>query len=489
MNRKDWRRIVLRRVSWRSDLSQDTIDDVNEQLNLAQKKLASDCPGAFRPDTECIVLLPDVTDASSGRTMAATVDPWVMDFGLVSSGEAFVTDGTWDGLYHLEAADGDGQLHRRQIREFWSADSPADGLPHYFAALDRPWRSVADTGMSFRLHQPEFFFRDDVTEVLDGAAWALNRTQLVPIPEDFLAHYGEHDYRGNAKGPPDYLVRGRQFQLDAPTKTPTLARDTHDNPGYPWLGPHPLVTCRMVYTYVWGKKDAELLAPQGSYDPLWESSPSPVSNSVTMPDGTMRLKLTGLPNIDFMQGFDTTGTLRKGHSGIRKRIYVYIDGIVAGGGFGTDSIEAQGVPLYLGEVDGNVTEFTWDGSTLPDYKRRLPESQGYYAHRMATHQDKRYEIDFRVRRRPRDLGTEYDAPPLLVNGDEALVRLGMSYVNELQKKPDDAARDFKIYEEQELPRVFKLINNAEKVVPGVPWGYPSVRVRRNPWGRLGPFIA
>ena len=484
MNREALRNAACQRIGWRSDVDADTIAEQNNRIDDAMKILASDVPGALLPDTENVVLLKDHTSTSMARTIDATGDLWVLNFGgvAVPPMEALVVDGTWDGgIYHLEITDPRGVIHRRVVREVWW--SAITNL--FLVSIDRPWGNALDTGMTFRMYQPEFFFRDDVMEVLAGGVWDRAHTTLRTLPANFMEYYSEGDIKGRSLGPPAYLQRGRHVQVEAPTKAPVATAADQTT----WVGPHPWVTCRFVYTYVKGKRDAEFLSPGGSYDPMLESSPSPISNSVTVDSLGETIVLSGLPNIDFMQNFGITGTLRKGRSGIRKRIYVYIDAIGAGAGFGTDSIEAQGVPIYIGEVDGETTTFSWDGSVIPEYDRRMPESHGYFAHTMGPHQDQRYEVDFRVRRRPRALSTNQDAPRILPSAEEALIVLVEAAFLEMTKRNEEAALKRKVYLTIELPKVQSGIGNSEHMIPGVPWGQPSLRARRSPWwnGRAGPF--
>jgi len=482
VNRKLLRTKVGRRLSWRADIDADSIAAFNEAINDAQKKLAGDCPSAFMPDEESIVLYPDYTNGTMGRTLAATTDPYVLTFGA-SPGAAGtsepVVDGTWDGIYHLEITDPTGQAHRRQTREFWKATvagGPAGD--QIFVSLDRPWRNSTDSGMAFRLHQPEFFFRDDVMEVLDGGIWDQTGAHLVALPEHFMRFYNDQDYRGNRTARPEYLVRGRHFQLDAPLTPPLAVRAEQLGP---WVGREPIGRFRFMYTYASGKKDAERQSPVGGYDPMWESSPSPASEAITLTDASQLIQIKGLPNIDYMQDFDPIagGTLRAGRSGVYKRLYVIRETTDTTGAF-VDEVEPLGVPMFLGNVEGNVVQTTWDGSVIPVYTRRLPEVQGYFAHRMVPHQNQRYEVDFRVRRRPRDLGHDGDAPRVHPDAEEALVLLCCYFCAKLDKQYDEADKALEQYTgspakniEGELPKFMRQHGNPVRVIPGGIWTPPG----------------
>lgn len=475
MNRKEWRGKALSRLAWNADIDADTLLEMNDRLNDALKKVAGDCPQAVVPDVESVLLLADKTGTALERTASATTDKWVLTLGPTATGGAIVVNGTWDGRFHIEVTDPTGGLHRRQCREFWKETViGGDGVERYYVSLDRPWRNTTDTEMVFRLHQPEFFFRDDVMEVLDGAIWGETRTRLVELPEDFMRHYQEQDFRGNANSRPQYLVRGRHFQMESPVTKIKVVQSGEQNP---WVGPYPIGTWRFAYTYVWGRKDDEYLAPGGSFDPLWESAPSPLSDALTISNGAAgRAELSGIPNIDFMQDFDPSAGLRKGRTGWRKRIYVWTDAVDIAGAF-VDEVEALSVGLFLAEVEGNVATYSWDGSVIPDYKRRLPESQGYYAHKMVPHQDAIYEIDFRVRRRPGKLATEYDAPPLHPDSEEALVVLAASMLSEMDKQFEKAAYYRGLYENTELPKLQRRWGSSAKMILAAPWLPGAQRAR------------
>lgn len=490
MNRKDWRRKTLKRLSAYTDTDTEFITDCNERLDEAQKRLAGDVPAIVMPDKETVYLWKDRTDVTMLRKMAATTDLWVLDLGITTTLGALapMTDGTWDGVMHLEITDPTGIVHRRQAREFFTRSVPP--FLNYAVTLDRPWRNTTDTNMAFRIYQPEFFLRDDVMQLLDGAIWDASHSYLGTLPEAALAYRDETDFRGDANGRPEKMHRGRRFQLDAPATAPVAALDTGDNPAVPWLGPHPIGTYRFLYTYAWGKKVPEYAAPQGSFDPVWESSPSPISNALVMSGATMRILLSKLPNIDFMQNFDPVpAALRNGHSGIYKRIYVIIDAVNTAGPF-VDDVEALAVPTFLGEVSGEVVTFTWDGSVIPEYKRRCPESQGYFAYSMYPHQDEDFEVDFRVRRRVRNLGHDYDAPNIDPDGEEALLALGRAYIAQMLKNDVEAEKALAWYEQTEKPRLLAHKSSPAEVVPPRPWGYNSLAARRDPWwGRQKPFTS
>lgn len=500
MQRGAWRTKLLRARGWVPE-DADTLTTINEELNEAQKELHGDCPDAFLPDEEKVILLPDITQATSARTCSATTDYYVLSLGFVAAATALetpVVNGTLDGVMHIEVQDPTGVWHRRQCRQFFQAADIDSVLDKSLISIDKPWRNLTDSAMNFRIYQPEVYMRDDVTRVLSGKFWTDDlggtgtggRRTVEHLPESFMDYYGQEDFRGGTNGQPAYLVRGRHFQLDAPITPPLISYDG-DQGVNPWLGLYPIGTYSFYFTYAWGKKGAELLAPGGSNDPLWESAPSPVSNTIVMTATDRRLLIGNLPNIDFMLNFDPASGLRKGHSGVYKRLYVVTSLVNTAGAF-IDNTEALLVPMFLKEVSGSATSTFWDGSIIPDYFRRLPEVQGYFAHKVLPHQVERMELDFKVYRRPRNLGNDVDAPRIQPSAQEALDLLALARLAELDKQPEDADRYREKYRPSNgtrgaLGRLLAQDANPATVIPAAPWQgvaqgatgqYASARFRR-----------
>lgn len=477
MVRKDWRKKVLARRAWRADVDATALDEINGALNDAVRKLAGDCPAAFVPDEEHIVVLADQTQVTMGRSIAATADPYVMDLGFYNAAYANPEE-SWDGVMHIEIQAADGAWYRRQCREFFGVVDFKGDL-QYFVALDRPWTHTSLPSMNFRIYQPEFFFTDDVTEVLDGKVWDASGERFMEVSEKAVRAWNEEDFQGRTKGRPEKMTKGRSFQLQGPAIAPVcLLPDATV-----WVGKEPLGTFRFCYTYVWGKKDSEFRDPFGQSDPVWESSPSPLSAAVTPLAGApTKIRIGSLLNIDYMLNFDPPpGMLRNGHSGLRKRIYVFRDTVDITGAF-VDEVEPRGVGHFLAEVDGTTDLYDWDGSVIPNPFRRLPEVTGYFAHCLVPHQDKAYTIDFRVRRKPPELVNDYDAPRIQPQSEEALNLLALHYVAQLDKQAKDAA----LYMVQylggvfegvrypgELPKLLALWGNTARVLAGSRWGVPA----------------
>lgn len=481
MNRGTRRQMALSRRSWHADVDADFVEEVNTTaIDGAVKLLASKVPEAFIPDRETVYLYKDETDTTLARKVAATTDPYVLSFGLAAGGTSMKVDGTRDLITHIEVVSPDNgtTIYTRVCREFWLQSGGAyDG--HYLVSIDRPWRNGTDTDMAFRLFRPFFYLRDNTTELIDGRVFDSSREPLYTLPAGYARRIGMEDYRGTVSGRPESFARWEHKQLAAPNRAPTAALGN-----LAWLGPMPPGKRKYRYTYVWGKRDFELAAPSGTYDPVWESAPSPESGSITVPDMTQRVELSNLTNIDFMLGFGTSGTVRNTHSGLRKRIYVAISSVLPGAGT-TQEIEYPDIYFLLDEVDGSTTAYIDDGSKIPDYHRRLPESRGYYAYSTVPHHDADYQLDLRVYRRPLALLSDSDAPQIHPEFDDMLDDLILSRLCEIDKSPVDAKMYMASFEARLLEYRSKEANPADFIPPRA-WGFSHADVSFDP-SRYTPY--
>lgn len=442
VNLGDLRTTVLDLRAWES-----TGTTLNERLRRifasAYQQALLDVPRAFLPDDEHVALLADVTSSDTGsattydgtrRYLQLTTDPWVMEF-VDASGNAYAnppaatawvpqTDGTWDGVMHLEITDLDGIVHRRQSREWWYAADQGAAVRRYYVSLDRQWPTAASGTLDFRIHQPEFFIRSDVVKVIEPIKiFDESQQQLWGIEASQAEANNWDDYRARYTGRPEWFWRSRAFQIPAPNKAPTVAAADQ---GTLWLGPENRGAFRFLYTRVWGRRYEEWQnSPGGTRDPVWESAPSPISTAYTH-TANEALVIT-VPEIDWMQNFGAAADLRYSRTGYRTRIYVARDDITVGAPGAHPQVEEAGIFYLLGEVDGITTTLTWAGVTVPDYFRRLNPSTGYYGYKVYPHQDAQYTLDLKVLRSPDLLYNDADAPFLRADAQPALVELMLYY--------------------------------------------------------------
>ena len=94
-------------------------------------------------------------------------------------------------------------------------------LTDIMISLQSQLRSV--NPLEFRIYQPEFFLRDDVTELHEPAVvYDETRSQLWAIDTAGADRADMRDFQGDTKGKPVRMFRGRHFQLPAPTEAPKL---------------------------------------------------------------------------------------------------------------------------------------------------------------------------------------------------------------------------------------------------------------------------
>jgi len=491
------------------DSSGSSLDNrIREAINNAMDRMAGDVPEAIVPDEEHVVLRASVLSGDTGvdayvkvnaldKRLLEFVDSSRISIGYPASSTSWrpSVDGTWDGIMHIEVKDPDGQWHRRQCREFFYVQGNSNTERKYYVTLDRPWQNNTDgvsvTPMEFRVHQPEFFVRDDVMELLEPAVvWDDTRRQIWAIDTGGASRFDLTDLRGEAKGRPSRMWRSRHFQLPAPTEAPIVLPMTTHGATHPWAGTESLKAgkFKVCYTYVWGRRESEWqqspavmagghtaitsqqklfwahdsangtptlgdeAAHTGIHDPLWESAPSPVTEFEVGEDAAA---IAGT-NIDAMMGFGDETLSRYGRTGLRLRFYVaHTDYETSGRGEYARTETSERFHL-LCEVEPTFDQttgilaptmvtpggcrFIWTGDQLYDYHRPLRHSTGYYAWKVYPHQDARYELDLRVLRLPQRLVDDQDTPPIKRDAVSALLELSLYYVSLLDGADQSGAQ-------------------------------------------------
>tara|TARA_R110002051_G_scaffold129091_1_gene202822 strand:+ start:11473 stop:12978 length:1506 start_codon:yes stop_codon:yes gene_type:complete len=436
MNKGEIRTRVLEQVDWSPDQSASFKAKVDRFINRAYQQLALEAPFLFFEDEATIITQADVSYLKSeieDRLAVNSSDKSVLrrsyDPSATTLTNSWPTDGTWDGR-KIEIEDASGNIYRRTIREVWTdAASPATGgntLDNL--TIDTPWTNASDTGLKYRIFTPEYYLPPDVVEIRSVRMFSPTQHQIQVTNQYDMERYEYLDYRGNEKGRPVYVTRGKHFQIDAPTRAPKikLAEVDPDKADDKWFGPDQAGQFDYCYTYAWGYRDKELKTHTNYQLPKWESAPSPVSGTAEVVDSTQDITVT-LPNIDHIldfyqewSGSALTTPTRSKRSGLRKRIYLrrYSATVPP-----DPSIrqEVSEIFYFLAEVDGDVEDYTHNGTDIPDYYQRLKETHGYQSIRFWPMPDTRYEIDMRVLRRPNMMVNDQDAPRIHEEAGEILV--------------------------------------------------------------------
>jgi hypothetical protein len=438
------RDFCLAQRSWQSTGTEFN-DRLRRSFAFAYQRLVGDVPKAVQPEqVHAIILAHTKGEDTIGTTtprryLQRTTDPWVLEF-VDSTGTPYTptppvgawvptVDGTWDGIMHLEIEDTKDALHRRQSREWWVVvDTDILGVPiltHYYVSLDRPFPAGSQSELlDFRIHQPKFYLSDRVIGILPPIRiWDDTHQRMWPIAFGNAMANGFEDYRGETTGRPEMFMRDEQFQIQAPNRSPIPSIGDKVS----WLGPENRGTFRFRYTRVWGRRPKEWQdSPGGTRDPTWESAPSPISATFTH-SGNDAIVVT-VPEIDWMQNFGDPADLRYSRTGYRTRIYVARDEIQVGAPGAHPTVEKAGIFYLLGEIEGHLTTYTWDGKVVPDYFRRLGHSTGYFGYRTYPYPDDDYTLDMQVINLPDILIDDQDTPRLQMDAQAALVEIFLHYL-------------------------------------------------------------
>ena len=391
MNRIDMRQQIRDLLAWdTSETNKKDVDALNRSIRQGYDIAVQECPEAFFPATMRMRVPASI--ASGAATIATTSDPWVMTFtGLVPT-----TDGTWNGVYSIEIQHSSRVL-RFQCREFFSTAGPTA----YHVTLDRPWPLASSSGLGFTLVAQYAWMPTYWGRLQSAVRFGSMGGPLTLRNYSHAALLGQtRNLNYSLSGPPMELRMEKTYQQPAPNVAP----DGEVDDGV-WTDFEPIGTFTYCFTYCWGYRDALDKSPGGNFVPLFESSPSPVSVSLVVPDFTSVVNLK-LPDIDFELGFHTTGTLRSTHSGVYKRIYRARSAVTSGT---NSSIEAPSVYQFLADIGGQTVTYTDNGTVTPDYTLRLPESHSYAGWTMWPTPSDATELDLNVLCRPPALDNDYDA--------------------------------------------------------------------------------
>lgn len=447
-------------------LNWDVNDPVYRALAIrmfdnAYKRTASECPSALVPD-EIRQRLPASYTSGTGDAVdsyvSSTADPFVLEFSDATESDfAPTTNGEWDGIYWIEVTLSDGTLFRCQCREFWTSGAPAQR----YVTIDRPWSGSAFTNLSYRLHVPYLWLRDDYETVEIGQLFGTNGG---PIHTKSLGTAITRNEWSNVNtrqfGYPEELRREVNYQQPAPNIAPILTTDDGT-----W-GDEPWGVFEYCFTYIWGYRDGRHKSPSGNFIPLFESSASPVSEQVTVPDAVTVVDVA-LPNIAWQLNYGDALTLRYGKTGWKKRLYRRRVSVLGGS---NPSIEYPNVFQMLVDVDDLTTSFTDDGSIVPDYTIRLNDIHGYYAWSMwPLPQDGNIlEYQLSATRRPEPLLNGSDSPRIVPSCEDALTFYLVAYIARHDK--DTATAE--LYEGKALQVLKQYIGRHAN---------PTGMVEREPW--------
>lgn len=401
MNRKEIRKRICQLTgTMKSDSDLGFVEVANACIDAGVRRMVQELPSALSPQ-QLRVFTPAEIQASGGITLTTTADPWVLEFSNASS-HPCPTDGTESGIYELWVTLSDNSIARYRVRECWTTSAPTK----YYIAIDQQWASgSAPSGgwTDWRLVVPRLYLPEGVQKIRSCKTWGPDGAP-VEIRNYTFDEVTWRSWPVRMTSTNSLLgltvARSRHVKLRDPNKAPVAAVVEGV-----W-GDEPYGVFDYCYTYAYGKRPAQARSEQGNEVPLWESAPSPIVESVTVPSSFWKVNLT-LPRIDWQLNFGASGTIRVGRSGYYLRIYRKRRTI--GGGNNTD-IEVGEIFQFLGECDGNDGLFVDDGSNIPDYQLRLPEIHGYYAWELWPRPTQAHEWEVWAEMAVESLRNDYDAP-------------------------------------------------------------------------------
>tara|TARA_R100000700_G_C3178999_1_gene155071 strand:- start:2209 stop:3693 length:1485 start_codon:yes stop_codon:yes gene_type:complete len=446
MNKGEIRTRILEQVDWNPSQSTDFKGKVDRLINRAYQTLSLEAPFLFFEEEARIITQPDVssdTAITADRLAVNSTDQYVLErvfaTSLSPAPQAWNITGQWDSRM-IEVTTSGGTVYRRRIREIWRDEGGGNYLDRI--SIDRPWPNSSDSDMTYRIYTAAYELPADVVELRSARLYADQHYVLEVMTQQDMERYEYVDYQGDQVGRPSRLFRGRHWQIDAPTRAPTTSIADQEQT-VAWKGPQPLGKFDFCYTYVWGKRESELAAPSGNAEPRWESAPSPISSTVEVSSDSQSITL-GLPNVDqelnFYQehsGSAVVDPIRKGRSGLKKRIYLRRYTSTPSTSVPTiPDIETPEIFFLLAEVDGDTLSYTIDGAVVPDYYRRLKETHGYQAIRFWPMPDNSFDVDCRVLRRPQPLVHDHDAPRVHEEAVDALIQRALIFFYEMNGQYD-----------------------------------------------------
>jgi len=420
---------------------------LNEEVDNALMRLASDCPDAFLHNSVQVdVLLGQDLGAISKGIKTPTGLPSIINTRILEIVDSDGTtlsgswlpkvDGTWDGRMWLRVKTSESsQPYIIQSREWFTGGQLND--MYYVSTVDPLPFDASTTITDVTIFQRYVYFPSDTSKVKAQGQDSGDYYANISIIEPHTARNRMYNIRDDVStGHIQYMWRDHKHVIQTPTEEP----DTVAGPSSWDNAKFPKGEYEFCFTYVWGRRSdfAHGEAPRGFYDPLWESAPSP-KGTFTMTDQTSTSLKIQCTNIDAQVGFshpDLTGTYWEGRAGYRIRIYVRVKSLVAGTGDARfRRIETSDKFLLLTEIEptnligGVYASYDWDGTQIPDFERWLKASPGYYGYSMYPFASEDKVLDFAVRRTPDALEDDAMVVHMQPEGKEALVALIASAIH------------------------------------------------------------
>lgn len=476
--RKELRRLVGVALAHSPTETLTNTARINDALNQALVRLASEIPDVFFREDHIIRVQPDFVppegDTISVVNDGSLADPWcfIRDIVIGSVETEWQANGTWTGRVLL-VTDAAGFTHRRTIRSIFSVSWKGLGTYEMISVVE-PWDNTgipyADAvTLEYKIVTDDYPLPPRIGRIKDISVLSTGGK----IPVTIITEEDGRNIESSATLSSSILCRHawRRPMRTLPGAAYTPTAGTTNNA---WSGPHPTGTFEFCITHSFGLFDSyhgevtpiRQLSPTSTTTqtlayrrgvPLVESKPS---ESVQATSTTTASILLGLPDIDFMLGFGGDGMYRNHQSGVKTRIWVrpvtlaYAAGLGGGAsrpsGWGattpTANLEARNQFFLLDVVDGYVSEYEWRGAVIPDYSRTLNVPGCSTVVRISPRFSETAYLQIEGLAAPTPMYDDADAPPIKDIGEAALVALAAAAIAGIDKDyrtkrdREDAAR-------------------------------------------------
>lgn len=401
------RYLITQSVDWYPSGSTKWKDAFRSLLNQRLIRLVLDLPNRLVEQQERIAAFQ--VDYTTGLVDVNSSDSQVLEIDTADA--TWAIDGSWGGRWVRVQTAGGVEIDRR-IREVWVDLATSK----FRLSVDEPF--PPGTGLSYRIYSQGIWMPPEFADIsgMRIADAAYRNYPVDPLPVGAAERYGIYgiDPLGGSttSSYPSHFYRGEWDKLTDPLYPCTVAA-SNDN----WEGPEPAGTFRFMYTYVWGSDVVE--GPLDINPPRLESAASGISEQIAVTHGAAGVDVS-LPNIEWAMGYGVSGTVRQGHGGLKKRIYVARAAINPPGS-GVQNLESAEVFYYLDEVEGDVETYTWLGVNSPVRQIPYEPSHGRLIVRLDPRPNQPMRFSLRGRLRPPILQADEDACRLPVEAVGPLI--------------------------------------------------------------------
>lgn len=424
------------------EMKKRTDDDIRRALF----DLFNRAPYLFREQRRVLHLDPDITMEADGTdtlspatTSVGTLvdDAWVFVQDLpVSAGHSSKWLDTTRSLAGrtLRVLDPDyaDYYHYFTIRDVWT-ETDNDSAVWVHISVVEPIPNLTWSGLEWRVLTSDYAIPSDIMRIksvdidIDGRTYPVNVTTQARVEDDAAEDHGH--VLASSGGRPWIAYTTPHQELPRPRVAPVAAvvAGTFDQSTTPASQVEYFVTLSMGFRHPQDSYQDPLTMDAtelqfARYTPWLESSPSPVSNTVTISDpATQAVRIT-IPDFQSRIGFGDNATLRYQHTGLWVNIYRRV--VVASSS--TEEASEQAYLIDRMEVDGTTT-YTDNGTKLSGLSAPLREDRKYLSMRFDPFPDENYRVWIRSYVRGVPPVDDYDNIPIPDDAQDCLLFMALQY--------------------------------------------------------------